>query len=355
MSEDGDGVRWFFLFGVKNAIRKLFTVCPRSQRDRLRYPTTANMNAWRQSGSRHGAVSEGEMKIAVRLMSGTLVELPPLPVDAPMCALRETIQSCTGIRACAQRLILGHVEVVADDNVGIGKALTGLLPPGSSSEDVELALVRGVLSESEQRIVDDELMLAAAEGDAVATASALAEGARPTAQAARRGADAVSPLMLALAAGNEDVVSLLRKAGAEEPDMTPKTQRLGRAFARGDLADVVRLLACGESPRQKLRRGDGVQHTHTGYPLHACCALHRWPGSTAVAVLLCHLRADMQAKDSEGDTPLAHARFFDAKDIHCALHARGAKIQGPYYSFLYSTSRAVFERCHRELQRFRLL
>ena len=89
----------------------------------------------------------------------------------------------------------------------------------------------------------------------------------------------------------------------------------------------------GEDVNAWLLRGDGILDTSGGTPLHACCAQHALPGAAAVVTLLCRLRADVNAGDSEGDSPLAHARYFGAKEIEQVLRSYGAKLKGPYYQF----------------------
>merc|ERR1712130_1069697 len=68
-----------------------------------------------------------------------------------------------------------------------------------------------------------------------------------------------------------------------------------------------------------------------GTYLHACAAMHRLPGAYETAQLLICLRADLNAGDAEGDSPLAHARYFEAHELHALFKGRGAKLEGPYY------------------------
>merc|ERR1712187_461354 len=121
--------------------------------------------------------------------------------------------------------------------------------------------------------------------------------------------------------------------------MKPSNGSLNRAFQRHDLPDVVRLLAKGANPNIQLARGEGIRDTNTGTPLHACCALHGLQGATAVVELLCRLGAGTSSPDTEGDSPLAHARYFGASEIYMALEDRGAKLQGPYYTAIHIAGR----------------
>jgi len=43
--------------------------------------------------------------------------------------------------------------------------------------------------------------------------------------------------------------------------------------------------------------------------------------------------ADLAAGDAEGDTPLAHARYFGAKEIYQVLEGNGAELGGPFYKY----------------------
>lgn len=167
--------------------------------------------------------------------------------------------------------------------------------------------------------------------------AAIADGARVNTRqeeqrAGQNQADPPEPLAFAVAAGNEAAAKLLRDAGAVEPNLEPRSGTLGRALGRGDVADSVRLLAQGTDPNVRLRRGEGVRDTDHGCPLHACCALHERLGVSALAELLCRLRADPAAKDCEGDSALAHARYFGAGEIYEVLKEHGAKVEGPFYS-----------------------
>lgn len=66
--------------------------------------------------------------------------------------------------------------------------------------------------------------------------------------------------------------------------------------------------------------------------MHACAAMHMKPGAYEVAQLLIRKKANLAAGDSEGDSPLAHARYFRAAELFHLLQGHGAKIAGPYYS-----------------------
>jgi hypothetical protein len=145
----------------------------------------------------------------------------------------------------------------------------------------------------------------------------------------------ITPLMMALAVGNDELVQLMRDSGAAEPDMKPTTNSLAEALGRmsnnEDFAEIVRHLAAGADVNTELRRGEGIRATGRGRPLHACCALKSHEGAYETAQLLITLGADMSLGDQEGDTPLAHAKYFGATEIFALYERNGAMVGGPFY------------------------
>jgi len=111
--------------------------------------------------------------------------------------------------------------------------------------------------------------------------------------------------MVAIANADQTLCEQLRNAGASEPDMVPKTRSIQEAFTSKDFVEVLRRIAAGDDVNAKLSRGQGVQATSSGTPLHACCAMHQIPGSSEMAQFLIRKGADLAAGDAEGDTPLA--------------------------------------------------
>jgi len=142
----------------------------------------------------------------------------------------------------------------------------------------------------------------------------------------------ITPLMMALAADDQDMTRDLRECGAEEPDMTPSHPTIVGAFEARDFVDIVRHLAAGADVDTKLRRGQGVQDSAFGTPLHALAALHRKPGAYELTQLLVRKGANLDAPDAEGDSPLAHARYFGASKLVQLLQGLGAETKGPYYA-----------------------
>lgn len=279
----------------------------------------------------------GDVRVTLTSMAGERLELQ-LPARSPLADFKAAVKSHKGAPIAAQRFVLpGGALLEASDAAPLGPALG--VPQGGS---VELSYVRGALPEDAQRAVDRDLMRAAAQRDATAMEAALGDGARADHEvgAADRG---ISPLMVAIAAGDGRCASLLRAAGAEEPPMQAMhAATLGQAFARRRLDEVVRLLAAGASANTRLNRGQGVQDTSFGTPLHACCALHNEPGAVPTAELLLTLGANPCSPDGEGDSPLAHAKYFDAPELYGVLQQRGGRMVGPYYSLAHITGRRIF-------------
>lgn len=155
---------------------------------------------------------------------------------------------------------------------------------------------------------------------------------------------APTPMLIALAADNSDAIQMLQKAGAPEESLGAtkgKSNRrlfqrspLAQAFANRDLAAVVRCIGQSTADiNQRLLRGEGIADTGGGTPLHACCAQHRLPGIASVVELLCRKKANVNAEDDEGDSPLAHACYFGAREVEAVLRAHGGQVRGPYYRF----------------------
>jgi len=279
--------------------------------------------------------------------------------------LKVAVKQQWGMPFVAQRFILDGTLLVADDSTEVGVALapvrdsdceeatlTSSTTRTAEPHVVELSVVRAVLPPEVQLQIDRMLLIATASGDHEAMAGALAEGASVNCVAAH--VDAASPmkkaelmrslpdpLLIALAARDEAAAMILRDAGATEPDTQPKMATLGQAFRKADLSDVARHLVHGASPNLRLHLGEGIRDTAHGTPLHACCAMHHLDGAAAIAALLCRLGADAAARDAEGDSPLAHARYFGANEVYDVLKANGAQVQGPYYSTVHIAGRRL--------------
>lgn len=277
------------------------------------------------------------LQVTVTNLSGERFELSRLPPETSLRELKESIKEQWGYPVAAQRLALGIQTVDVEDREAIGRTLRRLSGE-PDAEAVELTCIWGAIPEALQATLDHQLLRATASGDHKAMAKALSEGARANVAESRQ----VPPLMIAIAAEDQPACDILRRARAEEPDMRPWLNSLGQAFGRHDLAEVVRLLADGADPNCQLWPGEGIQDTSRGVPLHACCAQHSHPDAAAVAELLCRLGADLMATDGEGDSPLSHARYFGAREIYEILEARGAKVQGFYYSTAFVAGRRLF-------------
>lgn len=276
------------------------------------------------------------LQVGVTTFSGERLELPRLATSASMQELHAAVKERFGIPAAAQQFVFNGAVLHGDPAHSLGK-LFGL-PKGGGGK-IELSCVRIPLPAEKQRAVNEILLLSAARGHCDSMATALADGALVNIgcpgeedRARQSQPSGPTPLAFALALGDKAAAKLLRDAGAAELASEPRSGTLGGALGRGDIADAVRLLGQGADPNARLRRGEGVRDTDYGAPLHACCALHDKVGATALAELLCRMRADPAARDCEGDSALAHARYFGAGDVFDVLTAHGAKVEGPFYN-----------------------
>jgi hypothetical protein len=159
----------------------------------------------------------------------------------------------------------------------------------------------------------------------------------------------LSPLLVALATRHETLAADFKELGACPVDMEPRaTVDLNDAFMRKDFQDIVKHIARGADVNLRMARGPigtpgtlDIWSIWPGYeksfanPLHACAAMHcrgmMLPGAYEIAQVLITLGADLNAGDAEGDTPLAHARFFIAEELHELYRSRGAVLAGPFY------------------------
>lgn len=274
--------------------------------------------------------------VKVSNMAGTVVELPSLSASACVADLAVKVREHCGVPICSMKLL-------KDGEVLLDLALSLMHVFGAEISAVDLMVIRRQLSDDEQAELDKQLIRNIARGDSNAVDEFLAEGANLDTGISNP-CGGLSPLMMAIAAGDEDMSLKLREAGAPEPDMVPREAYIQTAFATcadtrlqalsivPDFADVVRHIAAGADVNVRLKRGQGIAATSSGTPLHACCALRNAAGSTELALLLIRKKADLGAGDSEGDTPLAHAKYFRAQDLFEVLQNNGAELGGPYYA-----------------------
>lgn len=279
-------------------------------------------------------------------MAGEAGQLAPLPADASVCELARAVRKHMSVPIAAQNLIFKG-ELITDPT----QKLVDLFGP---VDIADIMVVKRALTEEEHAELYSNLVRAAAGGDSIEVSELLEEGARvepstpesnpdkPTKSKCPDDSDSdisvdepvslsLTPMMMAAAMKNDDLAKMLRERGAREPEMQPETASLAQAFRDHNFDEVVRHLAGGADVNTKLCRGEGISSTSYGVPLHACCALHRIPGAYEVAQLLINMKADTAQGDSEGDTPLAHARYFGAKEIYDVLENNGAVMGGPYY------------------------
>jgi hypothetical protein len=293
---------------------------------------------------------KGNVAVTVAItqsLSGDRVVLPTLPACAKMRELRELVKDAWKMPLVSQRFLIDGEIINAADADEVAVVFHDYLP-AAETEVLELCCVRTALAPEEQEAVNNLLLLATASGDIEKMREALSEGAEPNCRILEDsgGGSYTSkgyppPLLFAQAAGDQDAIQLLKDANAETPQVAKNAPTFSSAFRVRDLTSIIDFLGKRCDPNIRLHRGEGVQDTDSGTPLHALCAMHRVPGSAAVVQLLLRLRADPDSKDAEGDSPLAHAKYFGAKEIHAILQSHGAKLGGPYYSKVHRAGRAV--------------
>jgi hypothetical protein len=263
-------------------------------------------------------------------MAGSKVELPRLSAVCLVRDLALQARAHTGCPLCAMKLI--HEGSLLTD---LSLSLMDVF--GADVEVVELIVVRRQLAEEEQAELDKQLIRCVASGADTDAKECLTEGAQVDPETNPCGG--VTALMMSIAAGDHEMSHKLLEAGAAEPNMvTEKT--IGEAFGAQansrqngaqDWRDVARCIAQGADVNTKLVRGQGIRATSSGSPLHACCALHMCAGSAEIAHLLIRMKANLAAGDAEGDTPLAHAKYFGAHEMFDMLKDSGAQMGGPFY------------------------
>ncbi len=96
----------------------------------------------------------------------------------------------------------------------------------------------------------------------------------------------------------------------------------------------LRLIPMRAVANMRLRRGEGVEASEMGNPLHACAALSvTFPDCAyLLAQTLLGRGCDLDGKDSEGDSPLAHARFFNSERIYNLFRRKGGRLLGNYFT-----------------------
>eukprot|EP00930_Biecheleria_cincta_P024893 TRINITY_DN1776_c0_g1_i2.p1 TRINITY_DN1776_c0_g1~~TRINITY_DN1776_c0_g1_i2.p1 ORF type:complete len:348 (-),score=82.80 TRINITY_DN1776_c0_g1_i2:233-1225(-) len=304
--------------------------------------------------------ADGTVTVLAKTMAGNETPLAPLPSAALVADLAKEVREKLNVPITAQNLLYKG-QLLTDLTMSLASVF------GSEMADIEIMVVQRPLTDQERHELHIQLVRAAAAGNAGEVHELLKEGAAVelikdgnadeewTPEAAGTANEECSaseasdvfrespvdqkkqppkycgltPLMMAIAAGEENLAQELRKLGASEPDMTPQHSTLAEAFRQEDLVDVTRHLAAGADVETKLRQGEGITATNSGVPLHACCAMYPRPGALEVAQLLIRKKADLQAGDAEGDTPLAHVEYFSADDLFRLFEPHGAEVSGP--------------------------
>eukprot|EP00930_Biecheleria_cincta_P024892 TRINITY_DN1776_c0_g1_i1.p1 TRINITY_DN1776_c0_g1~~TRINITY_DN1776_c0_g1_i1.p1 ORF type:complete len:326 (-),score=66.47 TRINITY_DN1776_c0_g1_i1:289-1206(-) len=300
--------------------------------------------------------ADGTVTVLAKTMAGNETPLAPLPSAALVADLAKEVREKLDVPIATQNLLY-EGQLLTDLTMSLASVF------GSEMADIEIMVVQRPLTDQERHELHIQLVRAAAAGNAGEVHELLKEGAAveltkdgngdeelqpeaasTTNRECSKSEDSdvqprkycgLTPLMMAIAAGEENLAQELRKLGASEPDMTPQYSTLAEAFRREDLVDVTRHVAAGADVDTKLLRGEGIRATSSGVPLHACCAMYRRPGALEVAQLLIRKKADLQAGDAEGDTPLSHAKYFHADDLFRLLERNGGEVSGPYYNRMF--------------------
>lgn len=317
--------------------------------------------------------TDGMVAVLAQTLGGEEVQLAPLHRTALVADLAREVREKLGFPIATQNLLWGD-QPLANPRLGLAEVFGG-------ASDVQLTVAQRQMTRKVAVALHTDLVRAAAAGNKQLVGELLKEGAEleladygdegqepdhagaassteeggeeedsgsefdsddPDHQGTRprltkramsfaEKARSITPLMMAIAAGEEDIADDLRRAGAPEPAMEPVSSTMAQAFSREDFLDIVRHIAAGADVNVRLSRREGIRGTSSGVPLHACCAMHHQQGAYEVTQLLIRKKADLSRGDCEGDTPLAHARYFGATEIYKLLEGEGAEIAGPFF------------------------
>ena len=143
------------------------------------------------------------------------------------------------------------------------------------------------------------------------------------ANANARDANGINPLYMINAnqrQNKEQVVALLLKWGANVNNLDNDGETPLFDAVRGSMLGVARLLV------QKGAKINVREKTEGATPLHYAAALNYGPQANELLILLLDKGADVNARNSAGETPLHYAAYSDAVEHARTLLERGADI-----------------------------
>jgi len=252
-----------------------------------------------------------EVAVTLRTLAGQQHPLPLLLGTATVGDLAHAVRDKLGTPIATQNLIWGS-QLLKDTSASLQLAFGG-------AADVELTVCQRQLTRAEKIEMHNQLIRCVAAGLQSEVRELIKEGALQVLEARAwdeteeqedehehdkqhtqrrrlRSIDSeggeqlqpvpLTPILTAIAAGDEAMAAELRCCGATEPDMAVRLPSLGAAFSERDLVDVAKHIAAGADVNTKLMRGQGIRATGHGRPLHACCAMNPLPGAYEVAQLL---------------------------------------------------------------------
>lgn len=276
----------------------------------------------------------------------------PAERNAWLAAMARALDE-TAVPEPARRALLAFFRRSAPTLVNRGGAL---VPGEPLREPLPDAVHRHLAARWNEEMALEAAVAAVRRGSA-GRVLALAEGPELRVLFDRDRATLASLLALMLASGDETLLDHIRRRLRDEPSLVETTFASGRtllhsAAVAGNLlmvdllldlgaaidaatsggrtplfcvANECRLASAGATARQLLRRGasvdarDRVKHCT---PLHA--AARR--GSVVVATALLDGGADLEARDTAGETPLRRAVNCGKVEIAAYLRARGADV-----------------------------
>lgn len=269
-----------------------------------------------------------------RLVGALVLGLWLIPAAATAAGLIDAVKA--GDRDAVRALLRQKADVNAADSDGA----TALHWAVRSGDDrvVAMLLEAGAQATTATRLGVTPMALAAAGASAATIEALVRAGAAPDA-ASREGETA---LMTAAAAGNLAAVRALLALGANPNAIeTWQGQTALMWAASANRADIVTaLLNAGANPRvaatafpgqPRLPRGGGIaiQSAHSNFPKGGLTALHfaAREGALAAVRALADGRADLDATDPDGITPLYLAIINAHFDVAALLIERGADVR----------------------------